>query len=101
MNHKSYIHAFLAVLLLTGALLVIGSFSSKTPKPAIAASTPGEQSVMRTSPMIKEKFETESKLIDWNKQPKMNRQLTVISTGDVRKNSALVDSDTVLQAGDH
>jgi len=37
-------HKLLTVLLLLGALLILGSFSSESPKPAIAASNDNDES---------------------------------------------------------
>ncbi|KKT42411.1 hypothetical protein A3E06_00025 [Candidatus Giovannonibacteria bacterium RIFCSPHIGHO2_12_FULL_44_42] len=89
-------HKLLTVLLLLGTLLILGSFSSESPKPAIAASTPGEQSVSRTSPQILDHYFA----LRGSRYVEMTRILTVISTGDVRKDGLLTTSGTVLQTGD-
>src|SRR3989338_8399086 len=65
-------------------------------KPAIAASTPGEQSVSRTSPQILDHYFA----LRGSRYVEMTRILTVISTGDVRKDGLLTTSGTVLQTGD-
>ncbi len=86
---------FLLAIFLIGAILIVSSLGANHPPQfAIASSTSGEQTVIRTGPDTVYKFQggyTASSL---------SRMITVISTGEVRKDGLLTTSGTILKKGD-
>jgi len=92
MNHKSHIHTFFTALLLLGTLLVLGSFSSEAPKPAIAASTPGQQ----TAPTILVHLSNGLGIFGTG----LLRDIFVAYSGETRQSGALTTGVTVLNPGD-
>ena len=89
---KEHHHTLLVTLFLIGALLVAGSFEARLPDSAIAATTPGSQSVQKNAVW---RFDSQGQLND--------AAMTQVNyTGEVRdKNTgALITSDTKLKPGD-